>query len=220
MASSLLPLLITETIRVVASDSLLFYYSSSPNIRYINNKRTYVDELYLRVLSLDPAIATAARSAFSFSDAPVEYALKCWRGLASPSFSSYGSYPTNTPALRTPISVTVLPGVTGNLEEDTRILSPYIAVDQLPLTLGYLRGDIDSPQFKDAEVALVLFPPLLGGTVSFNSAAWNNDFPQRTTRTYPLPGSYQLQLNFSIDPVVWKNPPNSDTTIGRGIFLE
>jgi len=220
MASSLLPLLITETIRVVASDSLLFYYSSSPNIRYINNKRTYVDELYLRVLSLDPAIATAARSAFSFSDAPVEYALKCWRGLASPSFSSYGSYPTNTPALRTPITVTVLPGVTGNLEEDTRILSPYIAVDQLPLTLGYLRGDIDSPQFKDAEVALVLFPPLLGGTVSFNSAAWNNDFPQRTTRTYPLPGSYQLQLNFSIDPVVWKNPPNSDTTIGRGIFLE
>jgi len=116
MASSFLPLLITETMRVVASDSLLFYYSTSPNIRYINKMRTYVDELYLRVLILNPAIATAARSAFSFSDDPVEFVLKCWRGLASPTFSSSGAYPTNTPALR-------------NLE-DALSLSPYIAVDQ------------------------------------------------------------------------------------------
>jgi len=65
MASSLLPLLILETNQVVASDSLLFYYSSTPNIRFINNKRTYVDELYLRVLTLNPAIATANYSYLS-----------------------------------------------------------------------------------------------------------------------------------------------------------
>jgi len=145
---------------------------------------------YTSEYSFDPAIATAARSGFSFSDAPMEYALKCWSGLASPSFSSYGAYPTNTPALYTPITVTVLPGVTNNFEEDALILSPYITIYQLPLTLGYLRGDIDSPQLKDAEVALVLFPPLQGGTVSYDFAAWNTDFHQRTTLTYPLPNSY------------------------------
>jgi len=27
-------------------------------------------------------------------------------------------------------------------------------------------------------------------------------------------------MNFSVDPVIWKKPPNSEPTIGRGIFLE
>lgn len=221
MASSLLPILMSGIMKIAKSESLLFVFSSSPNLRYPKRKRSYVDELMLRVFTSDKTLISLLRSFFGCVDKPVPCIISAWRGLISPEVSTFAMFPTNIPELVVPLRVMAFPGATGDLLTDVNLISPYVDLSissTLPAGIGYIRGNIDNPQLNDAGTAIFILPPTFDSAFPIDQSRWDNDHPTNKAQILTL-GYSTLSLNFTINPVVaW--PKSSSSSLGKGIFLE
>jgi hypothetical protein len=236
LTSILFPLIVLDILlKACRSSSLFFQIFSTPNPRTLQNgKRSYCEEMLVRVYTYDKDKIDLVLELLSLSDAdttPRPYRVKSWKGLISKQLAGFRYSPTNVPDLCSPQDVLLIPRMSGIEEDDYQLIQSYFTLDvtstedEFPSAMGYYRGNIERPDFKEASIALIILSPSKGGEVPFALDRWNKDYPTQSSADLPadyvrMPGTEQLLVHFAINPVPWSKPKEvSKPSFGKGIDI-
>jgi hypothetical protein len=121
--------------------------------------------------------------------------------------------------------------------DDYQLLQPYFTLDvtsedtEFPAAMGYFRGSIEEPNFKNPSTAMIiLFPQKIakGKKIPFALDRWNKDHPPQSTATtteleaayVPMPGRERLMAHYAFNPVSWSKPIEvPKPSFGKGISI-
>jgi hypothetical protein len=173
VAAALLPGFLDKAYSV--SFSIIPIYSTLGAVRFKKNVRqAFIDELYMCFYIKDQSFLSQYRALFSSSPTPLDISFGCWSGQVADTFNVYKHSLTNIPSLRKNPLVLSIAGMTGDLNKNLNKVARYFLTGKpssyYPAGVGYIWGNIDSPNWHDPKDFLLLFSPFEGGANDFQDA--------------------------------------------------